>query len=536
MKKILLPFYILFILLGLSLAWDNTKFIDQSFWNGNPSTGEIVNALYGTGNGTWRITAYTRYRSGGSSCDPADMNVENIPAFNSTSGNYFAPQSLAANTIYVLTWWAYITTGQIYMWGNCSAILGRSTTTLYSRDYIGWSIATLRLQSSSYHILDSIWIDALSNGLTWYHEQNYTNIFLGHNTHCNTLHNVKTYNAHVWLDLSYSNYNLIEDTQIYNNSYWIITFASNYNLINNSQINHWSIYFTDYSSYNIVSNSQLALISNQRWGQNANVIHNCMIYNGWSWGIQASYQVLPYSYFILHDVRVFNNEAGFNIASSWHLYYGNLNVFWNGSPYIPLSSDILASGNNTDPIVTQVGRSWWVLSTGKQVSRALFTNSMNTFNQKLFTTWTFSSFRSRKNRTWTSNIQYFYWPKIPYQQQPVMRSGDVLVPYGLSGTDRDASKPIALLVGDIWWTLNCLPILMPLTNTWICFSQPEIYWSLFSANQTYWFSLPMNNLDGDLTNQSFKFLHHVFTIPSVSQGEESEVQIKVKTFMDDVAE
>jgi len=46
----------------------------------------------------------------------------------------------------------------------------------------------------------------------------------------------------------------------------------------------------------------------------------------------------------------------------------------------------------------------------------------------------------------------------------------------------------------------------------------------------------MNNLDGDLTNQSFKFLHHVFTIPSVSQGEESEVQIKVKTFMDDVAE
>ena len=54
-------------------TWDNMKYISSNFWSYTPSTGDIIQALYGNGIGD--VTAYTQNRSG-NTCDPSTMNVE----------------------------------------------------------------------------------------------------------------------------------------------------------------------------------------------------------------------------------------------------------------------------------------------------------------------------------------------------------------------------------------------------------------------------------------------------------------------------
>jgi hypothetical protein len=52
--------------------WDNSNYITSDFWRYGPSTGDIVQALYGSALGD--VTAYTNNRSS-NVCDPASMTV-----------------------------------------------------------------------------------------------------------------------------------------------------------------------------------------------------------------------------------------------------------------------------------------------------------------------------------------------------------------------------------------------------------------------------------------------------------------------------
>jgi hypothetical protein len=59
---------------------DNSNFITSGFWNLNPFSGDIIKALYGSGD---EGTAYTRNRSGynSGSCLNSGMSVVYIPAY-----------------------------------------------------------------------------------------------------------------------------------------------------------------------------------------------------------------------------------------------------------------------------------------------------------------------------------------------------------------------------------------------------------------------------------------------------------------------
>jgi hypothetical protein len=105
---------------------DNDNFINKSFWNTNPTSGQIINALFGDGNGNGTggtdTTAYTRHWTG--NCNIWSMNVLNISNFD-TSGIDSLPLGLAANTIYVLDPGRYIMSNTIDFSGNCIAIIGK---------------------------------------------------------------------------------------------------------------------------------------------------------------------------------------------------------------------------------------------------------------------------------------------------------------------------------------------------------------------------------------------------------------------------
>lgn len=75
-------------------SWNNSNFIDSTFRAGNPTSGQIVAALFGT---VWNTgTAYTNHWVN-NTCNPAAMQVVYVPTndLNNTP-------NLAANTIYVL--------------------------------------------------------------------------------------------------------------------------------------------------------------------------------------------------------------------------------------------------------------------------------------------------------------------------------------------------------------------------------------------------------------------------------------------------
>ncbi|MEI7563820.1 MAG: hypothetical protein WCJ39_09700 [bacterium] len=40
-------------------TWDNDIFLNQTFWDSSPTTGEIITALFGDGSGGVDTTAYT---------------------------------------------------------------------------------------------------------------------------------------------------------------------------------------------------------------------------------------------------------------------------------------------------------------------------------------------------------------------------------------------------------------------------------------------------------------------------------------------
>lgn len=54
MKKILLGLFLIVPFISLStfaINWDNSNFLNETFWTQNPTNSDIINALYGDGSG-----------------------------------------------------------------------------------------------------------------------------------------------------------------------------------------------------------------------------------------------------------------------------------------------------------------------------------------------------------------------------------------------------------------------------------------------------------------------------------------------------
>ncbi len=133
-----------------TMAWENTttrdnsKYLDNFFWEQNPTNGDIFDALYSG------QTAYTRYMSGynfqNNSCNKQDIKYQIY-----TWGNQFTffPEVITGNTIIVLSSGTYVNmNSKIILSGNCIALLGSGKVTF-------WGIIQ-RDTSSKYTIIDNI--------------------------------------------------------------------------------------------------------------------------------------------------------------------------------------------------------------------------------------------------------------------------------------------------------------------------------------------------------------------------------------------
>ena len=96
-------------------AWNNDKFIDESFWIQNPTDQNIICAIYGSYNDT--ETAYTRQWENYdySSCLSAGIGVNHVSSVGSTS----------QNNIYIVSSGSYSANG--LQMEACSTIISSGT-------------------------------------------------------------------------------------------------------------------------------------------------------------------------------------------------------------------------------------------------------------------------------------------------------------------------------------------------------------------------------------------------------------------------
>lgn len=131
----------------LSASWNNNGFLQESFWNDNPSNTEIINALYGD-----QSTAYSPIWSGGNTCNPNAMSVVYLTGW----GIAKIPTTLLSNTIYVLSAGTYVLNADVTMHGSCTALVGRNN--LVTITYIDNTFNNLNIQGNNI-IIDNINFD-----------------------------------------------------------------------------------------------------------------------------------------------------------------------------------------------------------------------------------------------------------------------------------------------------------------------------------------------------------------------------------------
>jgi hypothetical protein len=315
---------------------DNTNFIDDSFWSTNPTTGEIIIAILGEGNGWSNRTAYTQYRDT-VTCDTWNMTIIGI-----SPGTDTLPSTLADNTIYVLESWTYVTTTGRDLW-TCMAVIGKWTVKIQAQ-YSGLGL----FKSNGKHnwILDNLGLDKWGSPPS----ANEHVVYIESSTSA-TLNNIQTYNGRHGIFVYYSPYITVSNSQSYDNSYWGIYFAySTWGIVNNcesynnlgggiyfqdtvngqindSQAHHnndgW-ILFGNVSDSGTVNNSQSynntwAGIRLYNWANHV-TINNSEVYNNTINGIEAWFS----SYGTINNSEVYNNDrAGILFDHWWN--YGTIN-------------------------------------------------------------------------------------------------------------------------------------------------------------------------------------------------------------------
>ena len=115
-------------------GWDNMNFISQTFWNTSPTSGNIVQSMFGTSQSG--ATAYTKNRSGyaGGDCDISNMTVNYVTPITFNDTNF----SITWKQLFVLESGDYNFSGDPFMSisGSCIGIIGSGNVTL--RDPLGF--------------------------------------------------------------------------------------------------------------------------------------------------------------------------------------------------------------------------------------------------------------------------------------------------------------------------------------------------------------------------------------------------------------
>ncbi len=430
---------------NVEATWSPGDWINQSFWDWNPSDGNIIYALYG--DGTPWSSPYNQYWTNG--CLPT--NVIHTSTIPTTTNN---------NTVYVLASWNYNISSTIVM-GQCSTLISKWWNSIIKSNNVNWIWIA---QSNT--IIDGIKLEWL-----WALDTNYWILVI--NSSNTTINNSDLSKNEAWIRVEWSLNTTINNTRIHDNNLYGIHLLNNSdsNYILNSQIYNqgWNNDVgvqIDSSNNNTMNNSHV--FNNYFWIESNGVgsffwcstttnnsVNNSQIYNN-SWGIMwlcNKYTIQNSSIYnniygigwlhlrgFLNNVDIYNNLGGYVVLGIMTGYW-DINFFDNTSALI--SGDFLKLWTSSP-----VGVSWAPGSknfyTGI-MSKYRITNPISNNWDKLidtFTNWT----GNRWVLWWLDEepTKYVIWKNILKQIKPVRyNSGWDLEEFWIAWKDYDTEKYIA---------------------------------------------------------------------------------------------
>ena len=128
-------------------SWNNDNFIDETFWETNPTEFDIIYAIYWS---EWDYdTAYTSLWDNYDGSDCKWMKVVEI---------WIIPDSIDANTIYLLSWNSFMIEDPIEL-KDCSSIISKNWAEIFTNVKFDWDgIVSL---SGDYEYLGYVWFPNL---------------------------------------------------------------------------------------------------------------------------------------------------------------------------------------------------------------------------------------------------------------------------------------------------------------------------------------------------------------------------------------
>ncbi len=462
------------------ISWDNSQFLNSTFWNANPSTGDIIKALYGSGWGT----AYTKNWNGytPSTCPIASMNVV-------YTGN-LSLTTLAANTIYVLTGTNSIKNNTITT-TNCSAIISNQATK--TSFFTSWYQNTLISADNSNNVIfDNISI----NGSGWWTVPPHIRDNYGIssvNTNNLTLNNIDIHDNMEDLYIFNSQYISINNIKTYNAQDWI--FVDSTQCAVSSTFGNITI--NNMMSYN--NTRGISIAGDDQWyGQGScdtrtnTSISNSQFFNNTD-GIFLEWPILNT---MIYNSEIYNNSShGIGTAASQqgnegvygiHLVASNIynNAVWAdlSNTQIPMRYywTVIITGNATNIIGSYATWSFTsyfndttancsICTTGSLGTNLVssfdyFTNPTQGNNLSLLP-WAYTGTNMYRGLTlwlWTSPITYSFWGIGTLKQVSPVRYSSIgtnaIVGYGTGGSsmnaDRDTWKFIWSDIHFLSWTIS----------------------------------------------------------------------------------
>lgn len=301
-------------------TWDNMNYLTSGFWNANPTSGDIITALYGSGD-EW--SAYTQgwtwYTSG--SCLSGWMTV---------IYTWVLPETLSGHTIYVLSSGTYVLTAAHLIMSDCTTLITSWVVAL------SWGIF---IANKSNIIIDNIWISNKPYGSYGLNIHDLFNF---------SIHWSNIYDNGYGISFTASSYWRITNTSIYNNSFDGLSLNNSTHIL----IDTIYTYKNNLDGINLVSSSWNILSGIISSG---NTRYGVYIYSGKNNSINYSsiYQNILWWFLSLDS----NNNIFTNIQSYTNTGNGISiqNSFWT------LVQNSLIS-NNTDEWIEIFNSSWSIVS------------------------------------------------------------------------------------------------------------------------------------------------------------------------------
>jgi len=448
-------FFMIFYIKDFAFAsnwWDNNNFVNDSFWRQWPTNTQIKEALFGN---IWDIrTAYTQERTG-NNCATWNISIVNVQNY-AVSGINSLPQTLAANTIYVLSSWTYITSGQINYNGNCTAVIWKWNVKMYSSIALnGASSVSAMFKSNGKNniILSDIKIDWLQD---WFGSYRYNwDVSSGnwywiyfYNMKNGTINAISSSNNRYWLQIQTTESVVVSNSLMYNNWVYGIELLSNTSpnyFVNNQVFDNKSVWFyMGNSTWQIISNSQFynntfqwIILSNA----NNSVISNCMSYNNNRYWLRLQSNS---SNNIINNSRFYNNSNTGVFIESWlnNKYYGNIKLFNNSNTAVANTLVWwISAWSSGDSIISWLWRSDGTTTTWLSIWYNYITNPRTNDGRDLIS-WSSRSSTNRwnKTRTWIEFISFTYGTWLIKQARSISYDMNSL---SLSNISYDTNKYIA---------------------------------------------------------------------------------------------